>query len=70
MPRPHTYPQSGYEIVTPVPEPSWVFRVDDARSEPWGVLVIDSRSPTFDTKIAQRRFGAYAPVLARLVQGM
>ena len=46
------------------------FRVDDATSEPWGVLVIDSRLTTFNTQIAQQEFSAYAPVLARLVQSM
>ena len=46
------------------------FRVDDAKSEPWGVLVIDSRLPTFDTQQAQVEFSAYTPVLAQLVQGL
>ena len=46
------------------------FRVDDARSEPWGVLVIDSHLPTFNTQLAQNEFGAYAPVLAQLVRGI
>ncbi len=46
------------------------FRVDDVKSAPWGVLVIDSRSPTFDTQRAQEEFRAYARVLAQLVQSM
>ncbi len=45
------------------------FTVEDARSNPWGVLVVDSRSPTLNTQLAHQRFNSYAPVLARLVQG-
>ena len=45
------------------------FRVEDARSNPWGVLVVDSRMPKLNTQLAQEEFNAYAPVLARLVQG-
>ncbi|MDE2663334.1 MAG: hypothetical protein OXI39_10080 [Gemmatimonadota bacterium] len=46
------------------------FRVEDAQSARWGVLVVDSRSPTFDMQLAQAEFGAYAPVLAQLVQSL
>ena len=46
------------------------FRVEDTRSEPWGVLVIDSRRPDFDTQRAQEASKAYSRVLARLVQGI
>ena len=46
------------------------FRVEDTRSEPWGVLVIDSRGPDFDTQRAQEASKAYSRVLARLVQGI
>lgn len=45
------------------------FRVEDARSNPWGVLVVDSRLPSLNTQLAQERFNSYAPVLARLLQG-
>lgn len=44
------------------------FRVDDARSEPWGVLVIDSRRRDFDTERAREAFDTYAPVLVRLLK--
>lgn len=46
------------------------FRVDDGRSDPWGVLVIDSRLPTFNTQQAQAEFRSYTPVLAQLVQSL
>ena len=46
-------------------------RIDDARtSKPWGVLVIDSRAPSFDTQLARAQFNAYAPVLSALAQSM
>lgn len=32
------------------------FRVEDARSNPWGVLVVDSRLPGLNVKLAQERF--------------
>lgn len=72
----HSYAESTYVSV------KWVrkrrprarslmgFRVEDKKGEPWGVLVIDSRSPTLDTKVAQQQFNAYAPVLAILVENM
>ena len=44
------------------------FRVDDARSEPWGVLVIDSRRRDFDTERAREAFDTYSPVLMRLLK--
>ena len=45
------------------------FRVEDARSNPWGVLVVDTRLPELNTQLAHERFNSYAPVLARLLQG-
>ncbi len=45
------------------------FRVEDARSNPWGVLVVDSRLPSLNIQLAHERFNSYAPVLARLLQG-
>lgn len=46
------------------------FLVENAQNDAWGVLVIDSRSPTLKTEEAKAAFNAYAPVLAKLVQGM
>lgn len=46
------------------------FRVDDARSDPWGVLVIDSRLSSFNMQQAQAEFRSYTPVLAQLVQSL
>ena len=46
------------------------FRVDDVRSDPWGVLVIDSRLSTFNTQQAHVEFRSYTPVLAQLVQSL
>ena len=72
----------SYAEATSVPE-AWVrkrrpaaqslmgFQVEHETSrEPWGVLVIDSRSPKLNTQVAHTQFRAYAPVLTSLVRSM
>lgn len=67
---PVTWVQKRVRKGKPTPRSLMGFRVEDKQGDPWGVLVIDSRSPTPKTKVAQEEFNAYAPVLARLVESM
>ena len=46
------------------------FTVENTRGRPWGVLVIDSRSPGLDSGRANTEYQNYGRVLARLVEGI